>query len=925
MPVTAIIEARSLADGTTVRLVGTLTTDLGAIDSARIGFIQDATDGIAIRLDAALSVPIQAGTSVAVEGTLGSYFSLRVVNVAASAVELIGPGTLPEPMGSTTGGVSELLEGIRLSVEGNVTESPNALSDGLGVTIDDGSGPLRLVVGSLAQSGQPVATGDRVIAVGPLGQRDSSGTGLAGYRLHATLPGELVVIATPTPSPTVSPTPTPTPSPTPTDTPGPTPTDTPGTPSATPVASATAVPTPAPTATPTPSTAATIPIVTARSAAVGTRVTVGGVVTAGAGRLGTPALIAIQDSTAAIVVRLADTTPRPSIGTWLELTGTLGDPYGQLELRAITGVRDVGPATLPAPVTVDGATLGEGVEARLVSLEGVAQGRPIKSTSGDLAFVVMTAHGQVRIVADASAGLSTSAVATGERLRLTGIAGQRASRKDALDGYRVWLRGLADIVRLGGSQPSTTASPSPSPSSAPTGATIRTIAAAILASSGTLTIEGSVTTAASLLDATKRRVIVQDRTAAIEVLVPAGTSAPPVGARIRVSGEVGRAYGAPRIRAATIRRLGTAVVSPLELRVAPVAAHEWRLIRVRGDLLEVHRSGDRWTAELLVGGTRVPIVGLAGAGIPVAAIAAGRTATVTGIVRRPYPSASDRRFAVVPRSPGDLIVGGAVDDSAASGSVSHGSSGIDANALSGSLAGSGSATTAGDPLDVDLVALAGHVGETVRVGGLVETVTGDGFRLDDGTAVAFVRLRATAVDIAGSIVVGDALSATGRVEVDSSVGAPIMVVDDPAGIVLVGDLGAGDPTGTEPDPTAMSGSTAGGPTGSGSGTAATVTAGLADPGLPEIGALGIVLVSLASLAVTLLRRQRMRRRLAGRIADRLAAIVAGPGSAQSAVATASAGRPAASPATAGPGLANALARPEPPTRTGRHDDQRTEA
>src|SRR4029077_16662019 len=99
-----------------------------------------------------------------------------------------------------------------------------------------------------------------------------------------------------------------------------------------------------------------------------------------------------------------------------------------------------------------------------------------------------------------------------------------------------------------------------------------------------LTIEGSMPPAASLLDATHRRVIVQDRTAAIEVLVPAGTSAPSLGARIRVTGEVGRAYGAPRLRAATIRRLGTAVISPLELRVAPVAAHEWRLVLVRGDL-----------------------------------------------------------------------------------------------------------------------------------------------------------------------------------------------------------------------------------------------------------------------------------------------------------------------------------------------------
>ena len=46
--------------------------------------------------------------------------------------------------------------------------------------------------------------------------------------------------------------------------------------------------------------------------------------------------------------------------------------------------------------------------------------------------------------------------------------------------------------------------------------------------------------------------------------------------------------------------------APLDLRVAPSAAHEWRLVRVRGDVVEVHRSGDRWQAELLVGGRAGP-------------------------------------------------------------------------------------------------------------------------------------------------------------------------------------------------------------------------------------------------------------------------------------------------------------------------------
>lgn len=867
-PIVAILDARGMSDGTVVRVAGTLTTDLGAIDSGRIGFLQDATDGIAIRLDAALPVAIPAGSTIDVAGTLGSYFSLRVINIAGAAAQVTGTSDLPAPVGATTGGATEPLEGIRLSVEGLVTETPAALSDGLGVTIDDGSGPLRLVVGAAALVGQPVASGDHVVAIGPLGQRDSSGTGLSGYRLHATLAGEFVASTPPGPSASPSPTPDATPTPSPTSSGLPAPSSTPG-PTATPSPTTSSTPAPTATATPTPSSVALV--AAARSAPIGSIATVGGVVTAEAGRLGTPPLIAIQDSSAGIVVRLPDTGPRPAPGTWIELGGTLADPYGQLELRSITGLRSVGPAAMPTPIAVDGATLDEDVEARVISVEGIAQGRPVKSTSGDLTFMVATAHGEIRIAADASAGLSTSSVATGDHLRLTGVAGQRASRKGAADGYRVWLRGPSDVVRLGG--PAASNGPSPSPSGGSSGAAgaIHTIASAILAGKGTFTIEGSVTTPATLLDATHRRVIVQDATAAIEVLVATGATPPAVGKRIRVTGDVGRAYGAPRIKAATVRVIGSAAVPPLELRVAPGAAHEWRLVQVRGDVVEVHRSGDRWTAELLVGGSRIPIVGLAGAAIPSAALSAGHSAVVVGIVRRPYPSASDRRFAIVPRSPGDLTVGAAADDpgsgSAAAGTGSGGSS---------ATASGGPADT---PSDVDLADLASHVGETVRVGGLVEAVQDDGFRLDDGTAVAVVRLGANALDLAGSILVGDALSATGQVELDPALGTAVVAVDDPAGIALVGDLGAtgsGDPSGS-PDP--LESATVEPVPG------ATVSAGLGDPSIPEVGAAGLVLIALASLAVTILRRERMRRRMAGRIAGRLAAIVSHGSIAPLAVAT----------------------------------------
>jgi hypothetical protein len=841
-----------LPDGTSVRIAGTLTTDLGAIDSARDGFVQDRTAGIALRLDVANPAPIPAGTTVVADGTLGSYFSLRVVNVTAGTVAITGSAGLPVPIGSTTGAADELLEGLRLAVSGTVAETPTALADGLGITIDDGTGALRLVIADAALGGGSIQRGDFVSAIGPLGQRDSSGTGIAGYRLHVTMAGELLV-ATPSPSPTPSPTPTPTPSASPIPTPTPTPT-----PSVAPTASSTPTPLPTPTPSATASPLPMISIADARARSIGDRVSVGGVVTAQPGRLGTPALLAIDDGTAGIVVRVGDVAPRPELGATVEVTGTLADPYGQLEIRTLSAFSITGVGTLPSPIAVDGADLGESTEGRLVTVTGTVDGRPVKSTSGDLAIVVSTADGTARVLADASAGLGATFVAKGDRVRLVGVGGQRASRKGADDGYRIWLRGPSDVVRLGPSA-GASASPSPSGTGHAGGAPLRSIAAAILAGSGDVTIEATVTAPATLLDATRRRIVVQDASGAIEILLPAGGTPPAMGRRVRVSGEVGRAYGAPRIRAAKIATLGSATAAPLELRTAPGAAHEWRLVRVRGDVAEVHRSGDRWTAEIVVGGVRVLVIGLDGAGIPSTAIVDGRTVVVAGIVRRPYPTATDRRFAILPRSAADLTVGGPADDRdpAASGAPA-----AESRATADDRAG---------PPEVDLIDLAGHVGSDVRVGGLVATVGPDGFDLDDGTALAHVALRGPAADLAGSIVTGDALTATGRVVRDGTSGQPWIDVADPGAIVLAGDLGGDDPAIAGPE---ASGPATAGP--SPSAAAQALSAALGGPDPSGVSALGVVLVSVASLAITMLRRRRMRRRLAVRIAARLASIGAAP-------------------------------------------------
>ena len=644
-----------------------LTTAVGVLDGGRGGFVADASGGIALYLDAVATSVIPASTVIRVGGTVDERYGQRTLRIAAADIEIVGPGTLPAPLDRGTGLAGEADEGRRLTVIGEVVETPDELADGLGVMVDDGSGPLRIVVGADAHPGSPVARGDRVAATGPLGQRDSSGTGSAGYRLFATLPGELVLLPAPSPSPTGWPSPSQDPSSDPS--PGPTPSASPvPSPSSTPVPSAIPSPSPsrspAPSPSPSPSGPPIVSLAAARLQPIGSVVRVAGVVTAEAGRLGTSSLLSIEDGTAGILVTLPDAERSPARGWVIEVTGKLADPYGQLEIRPERGriVRLV-VASLPEPIGIAAADLGEGLEARLVRLRASVTAVQRRTPAGDLTVTVTDEAGTIaRVMVDARAGIRRDAFVAGTRYALTGVVGQRATRRGALDGYRIWLRGPSDL------RPDPSAGPSASPSSGPGGSpspsappsgpsepTTLTIAGALATTGARVGIEGVVTVGPALLDATGRRIVVQDPTAAIEILLPEARVLR-VGDRIRATGTVGVAYGAPRLRSDGIVVVGRGETpGPRDLSAPPDAALEWRLARVHGRLVDVHRMGDRWRAEVELGGERILVSGLPGADVAVGRLREGAMTTVTGIVRRPYPTATDRRFAIVPRSAADIV------------------------------------------------------------------------------------------------------------------------------------------------------------------------------------------------------------------------------------------------------------------------------
>jgi hypothetical protein len=605
-------------------------------------------------------------------------------------------------------------------------------------------------------------------------------------------------------------------------------------------------------------------------------VTVQGVVTAEPGRVGGATLLAVGDDTGGIFVRLPEGSAVSGRGTLAVISGKLTDPYGQLELRAdVGGIVPISfGASLPAAVTVEAAHLGERTEGRLASVTGTIERNPTRTSGGGLAAILIDdAGGRARILATGASGVVAGNLVSGHRYRLIGIVGQHASHRGALDGYRLWLRDRTDIVHLADPSPVPSGGPSPSPT--PGGATppVVSIARALGLGGRTVAVEGVVTIPARLLDATGRRIVIQDGTAAIEVRVPSGSPAPKPGRRIRVVGEVGRAYDAPRIGAKILSDLGArALPAPRSLGAGPTIALEWQLVRVAGTVLELRRLGDRWRAELRVGSARVAILGLPGAAIPKTALVAGRRATIVGIVRRAYPGAADRRFAVAPRSRSDVALAGA-DDAVPPGAGSAAANGDPG----GQVPPQGSGADPGSPAapKADLSGLMDHLGQRVQVGGLVVDLAPDGFSLDDGSATGRVVLTGEAAQFLGLIEPGDAVEATGRVEAGAEAGGPRLVVERATDLVRAGDLGA-SPLATQAG--GMSGQASGAPGDGAPGGGAAREAGLGGFSDPTVvGAGWILIMAGLSLAVTLIRRRQVRRALEARIAARLA-LLAGPSS-----------------------------------------------
>ncbi len=750
-----IVTARAQAPGTRVRVVGTLNMRPGLVGAGKGGYLQDHTAGIAISLASAAWPAIDAGRLVQVDGTLGSRFGEATITLdGAPSIMDIGPGDQLVPVAVSAGSL-EHVEGRLVVASGTISGSPDDLSDGFAVDLTTSTGSLRVVVADATGIDRAtLSSGRRVAITGVAGQHASTAAGTNGYRIQPRGPDDLVEQPAATSTPFATPSGlggSPGPDPAPTVTPRPT-----------------ATPKPTPTAAPTASPVSVVSIASARQLPVGARIAIEGTVTAIPGRILRAGVTFLQDGTGAIAVALPDGVDGAAItpGTILRLAGRIADPYANRELRAerATDVVVLGEGGVPAPASVGSDGLVESREGRLVRSVGTIV-RLESGSSGSLAVTLRDATGEMRVFLFGALGVAKGDLTVGAGLRVTGIVGQRETSSGAGDGYRIWPRDRSDLVATAAAptaRPGATGAPRSTDRPDATTSRVTRIAAA--SEGATVTVQGMVTAPAMLLDGEGRRVTLQDGSGAILLRLPAGAAAPAVGARLRATGTVGSWYGGRQLAAdAAPSQTGTGRATPVVLRRVPGSDDEWRLVRVRVRITDVSRNGDTWRAEATLGAAGgVPIVGVARSGIPSTALVEGRTAVITGIVKRAHPSASDQRFGIVPRSVTDIELGDAPAgrDPSASGDPAVGAPG------SSDPGTPGTPGIVGDPSAMTAVALRDLPrleGRTVRVAGAVRDLTLPMLTLDDGTGRGIVRLLDQDTQFVPPLVAGEVLNVTGMV------------------------------------------------------------------------------------------------------------------------------------------------------------------
>ncbi|MGH2429315.1 MAG: lamin tail domain-containing protein, partial [Candidatus Limnocylindria bacterium] len=409
--VISVAAARALPDGSTATIQGVALTASDFTDGG--GYVADGSGGIAVLLD---DGSFARGDLVVVSGELDDRYHQRTMRVAGGGLMRIGSGPDPAATVAATGAIGEVHEGRLVLVSGTIVGSPTMLSSGIAYELDDGSGPVRLLVGT-GTGIDPDAwvPGTTLELTGVVGQRDSTGSGAAGYRVQPRDGADMRSASAPA-----------TPSPAP---------------------SSSAAPDPDPEATDGPLSPPLVSIAAAREAEKNARVRIRGVVTLGTGIVDAASAV-IQDGSGAVLLRLGDDAGSLARGQHVEANGVRSTLGGMETVRVTLAPMQLGRRAEPEAARRATGAAGEADEAVLVIVRGALATAPRRASSGTISFDIDDGSGPLRVLIPAATSIDADGLSSGAWVEVRGVVGQQTTGARPLDGYRIWPRGQDDLRPL---------------------------------------------------------------------------------------------------------------------------------------------------------------------------------------------------------------------------------------------------------------------------------------------------------------------------------------------------------------------------------------------------------------------------------------------------------------------------------------------
>ncbi len=180
--VVPIANARAAAKNARLTVRGVVTLASGTVEAGS-AVIQDGSGAILLRLGDEAG-KVSRGQLLEVAGVRSTKSGMESLRVSV-APRRLGTSVDPTPRTIRSGDAAEAIEAQLVVVRGAVVASARTASSGtVSFEVDDGSGPLRIVLGaSLAADRAPFSAGTWVEALGVLGQETTGAQPLRGYRV----------------------------------------------------------------------------------------------------------------------------------------------------------------------------------------------------------------------------------------------------------------------------------------------------------------------------------------------------------------------------------------------------------------------------------------------------------------------------------------------------------------------------------------------------------------------------------------------------------------------------------------------------------------------------------------------------------------------------------------------------------------------